>query len=39
LYDTQEDPGELRNRSGEPETEAITAALRQRLHDWMLAHV
>jgi hypothetical protein len=38
LYNLVEDPGELRNRYGEPALQSIAAGLRARLHDWMLAH-
>jgi arylsulfatase A-like enzyme len=38
LYDLVEDPGELRNRYGEPALQSIADGLRARLHDWMLAH-
>ena len=38
LYDVAADPGELRNRYGEPGTDATVARLRGRLQDWMLAH-
>ena len=39
LYDVRADPGELDNRYGEPGLEEVTRGLRDRLQDWMLAHV
>jgi arylsulfatase A-like enzyme len=39
LYDVQADPGELRNRYGEPALAPIVDVLKARLHDWMLTHV
>ncbi len=38
LYDVEADPGELRNRYGDADTDATVDELRGRLLDWMLAH-
>jgi arylsulfatase A-like enzyme len=38
LYDLGADPGELRNRYGDPALASVADALRARLQDWMLTH-
>jgi arylsulfatase A-like enzyme len=38
LYDLGADPGELRNRYGDPTLAPVAETLRMRLQDWMLAH-
>jgi arylsulfatase A-like enzyme len=35
LYDLEADPGELRNRTGDPTCRETVRALRRRLVDWM----
>jgi arylsulfatase A-like enzyme len=38
LYDLGADPGEMRNRYGDPSLTPVVETLRARLQDWMLAH-
>jgi arylsulfatase A-like enzyme len=38
LYDLKNDPSERRNRYGEPGTEAVVRAMRDRIQDWMMTH-
>jgi arylsulfatase A-like enzyme len=38
LYDLRADPGERRNRFGDPALEPVAAGLLRRAQDWMLAH-